>query len=465
MSLDFTADDGSRVYGTFTSGIPANTDWSLFLWVKRSPTLAAGAWETIGALTADTGINANHVKINCPNSSTKLNFTAKDTSDNTVALTGLSTGDTDDEWIPILISHDYTDGSTRSTKVYATVSENVVTDTTISQFASAAKNALILGKEVDYSLGTWSGLLSHACVWNGKALTAGNFTSLIAGIDPTTIESGSVHAHYPCVDNLEDASGNGEVTLTHSGTAVYSADEPFTLTADVTVVDVDTNEVLVNGQQNVVTTGTVFEAVQGTGSMALTSGAITSAFIIDTWADTSIQGDLVQGNIPFTTASYAVSVKVTNDSASTDSLLVTLNPEADTAVIELTSPTEGDGQVDITGTPATADQYHHDDILYLEDGTTPTAYTVSVDATGKYTIGGSPVDGTYKFKVRHWNQTTWGVSDISLGTVQTVVISSGSEVYSGGGAVRRRRRARRRAQMQMMYLLNQTPDLNVYYDE
>ncbi|MCP4260651.1 MAG: hypothetical protein GY774_24465 [Planctomycetes bacterium] len=430
MSLDFTADDGSKVYGTFTSGIPANTDWSLFIWVKRSPTLNAGAWETIGALTADTSSNTDQVKINCPNSSTKLNFTARDTGDNTVALTGLSTGDTDDEWIPILISHDYTDGSTRSTKVYATVSENTATNTAIAQFASGAKNALILGKEVDYNPGTWSGLLSHACVWNGKALTAGNFTSLIAGIDPTTIEAGSVHSHYPLISDLADASGNGEVTLTHSGTAVYSADEPFTLAAGVTITNVDTDNIIQNKQQNVVTTVTGAGATQGTGSKVLTSGAITSAFTIDSGADTSIQGDPVQGNIPFTTASHAVFVKVTDDSASTDSLEIEYNPEDDTAVIELLNPTEGDGQVDITGTPATADLYHHDDILYLEDGTTPTAYTVSIDATGKYTIGGSPPDGTYKFKVRHWS-AGWDVNFLSLGAVQTVIIESLPSVYSG----------------------------------
>ncbi len=198
----------------------------------------------------------------------------------------------------------------------------------------------------------------------------------------------------------------------------------------VDVTDVDTDEVLVNGQQNVVTGGTNFEAAQGAGTMVLINGAITSAFTIDSWADTSIQGDLVQGNVPFTTASYAVSVKVTNDSASTDSLLVTFNPEDDTAVIELLNPTEGDGQVDITGTPATADLYHHDDILYLEDGTTPTAYTVSIDATGKYSFSGPPA-GTYKFKVRHWNQTDWDVSDISLGTVQTVIITEAAAVSSG----------------------------------
>ncbi|MCP4256813.1 MAG: hypothetical protein GY774_04700 [Planctomycetes bacterium] len=196
----------------------------------------------------------------------------------------------------------------------------------------------------------------------------------------------------------------------------------------VTIANVDTDNIIQNEQQNVVTTVTGAGATQGTGSKALTSGAITSAFTIDSWADTSIQGDPVQGNIPFTTASNAVFVKVTTDSASTDSLEIEYKPEDNTAVIELLNPTEGDGQVDITGTPATTDQYHYT-ILYESDGVTPASATVSIDETGAIIISDDPADGTYKFYVRHWNQTNWDA--VTPSTEQIVIIDSGVDINTG----------------------------------
>jgi len=212
--------------------------------------------------------------------------------------------------------------------------------------------------------------------------------------------------------------------LTTSGTDL-AVTGSFTIDPDsaaVTITDVDTDETLVNNQSNVVTTGTNFEAAQGTGVMRLTDGSITSNFTIDSWSDVSVQGDLVQGNVPFTTASHAVAVEIINDSASSDMLVITFNPEADTAVVELASPVETGGHIAITGTPVTGDQYHYDSILYESDGVTPTVYTVSVSATGFITTGGSPPAGTYKFKVRHWNQTDWDETSLATGAVQTVVI-------------------------------------------
>jgi len=213
--------------------------------------------------------------------------------------------------------------------------------------------------------------------------------------------------------------------LTTSGTDL-AVTGSFTIDPDstaVTITDVDTDETLVNNQLNVVTTGTNFEAAQGTGVMRLTDGSITSNFTIDSWSDVSVQGDLVQGNVPFTTASHAVAVEIINDSASSDMLAVTFDPEADTAVVELASPVETDGHIAITGTPVTGDQYHYDSILYESDGVTPTVFTVSVSATGFITTGGSPTPGaTFKFKARHWDQTNWDESSLSTGAVQTVII-------------------------------------------
>ncbi len=217
-------------------------------------------------------------------------------------------------------------------------------------------------------------------------------------------------------------TGTSSYDMTGDGFIATSWAIAASAPAEVEITSVNGGNPITNGQQNVVTTGSNFEASQAGGSMSLVSGAISSDFTIDSWADGSIQGDTVQGNIPFTSASWAVSLEVTNDAASSDSLVVQFNPENDTSVIELLNPVEGDGHVNITGTPASADQYHYTSILYESDGVTPTAYTVSIDATGAITIGNDPADGTYKIWVRHWDQTNWDQG--TPGTEQIVIIST-----------------------------------------
>lgn len=120
---------------------------------------------------------------------------------------------------------------------------------------------------------------------------------------------------------LLDAGTAGTVTptaWTHTssptGTAEWSV---YTIALrdlqPVHVTDVDTDEAVGIVQQNVVCTGDSFEAVQGTGVLELWSdpaGTTQVAQTIDSWSDTSIQFDVVQGALPEGT----VYVVVTNDS-------------------------------------------------------------------------------------------------------------------------------------------------------
>ena len=69
------------------------------------------------------------------------------------------------------------------------------------------------------------------------------------------------------------------------------------------------------GNNNLTITGKGFEATQGTGKVEIwddTSGTTKTTQTIDSWSDTSIQIDTVQGSLPDDTVVYVV---VTNDSA------------------------------------------------------------------------------------------------------------------------------------------------------
>ena len=192
----------------------------------------------------------------------------------------------------------------------------------------------------------------------------------------------------------------------------------------VSITDVDTDEIIQNGQTGIDTITTGAEASQGTGSIALITGAISAAQTITAWGELAQTFSFVQGDNPFDTASYQNQIKITNNSAETDTINVSSIPEANTAVVELSSPLTGTGYIESTPAAVTGDQFHYQSILYL-DGV-PTAYTISIAADAEYIISGDPPDGVYTIKVRHWNQTNWGVSDIGSGAIQTFTIGSGS---------------------------------------
>lgn len=76
-----------------------------------------------------------------------------------------------------------------------------------------------------------------------------------------------------------------------------------------TITQVDNDDQIIYGQNNIVVTGQRFEALQGTGKLELwsdTIGTIKTVQTIDSWSDTSIQFDSVQGSLPEDQTIYAV---------------------------------------------------------------------------------------------------------------------------------------------------------------
>lgn len=188
----------------------------------------------------------------------------------------------------------------------------------------------------------------------------------------------------------------------------------------VTITDVDTDNTITSDQLNVVTTGTGFGAAQGTGSVTLRSGTVTSTQTIDTWADLSIQADTVQGNIPYTDVNQAVTYRVTNDDTTFDDQVVTLNPIANfqlvTGVAVVTDSTSLYGFV-TGGTAVDTDQL---DVPDQSDN----AQAVTYNADGTFSLGGTGADQLTG--VRYWSS----VDELWSGPVN-ITLSDGAIVSSG----------------------------------
>ena len=115
-----------------------------------------------------------------------------------------------------------------------------------------------------------------------------------AGISNSTIDlSGTNSGRTSASDTAYDwlinvAQGNNTVTINNSNT---------------TISDVDSDENISPSQTNVILTGTGFRATQSTGKLELANNAnyssatIKVAQSIDSWSDTSIQFDVVQGGL------------------------------------------------------------------------------------------------------------------------------------------------------------------------
>ena len=161
----------------------------------------------------------------------------------------------------------------------------------------------------------------------------------------------------------------------------------------VTITDVDTDEIITNGQTGIVITGTGFEATQSTGTVTIDGVTQT---IEASWADTSIPITHVLGVMKF----GAQTLTVTNASAGSANQAITVNPAAGYSYVTLTSV----GSSDIT---AVAPLIANDQLEY-ENTTTPSGLPVSVSAGGVITITGDPAGES--FDVRAWDSVSpsWG---------------------------------------------------------
>lgn len=99
------------------------------------------------------------------------------------------------------------------------------------------------------------------------------------------------------------------------------------------ITDVDGDNIITSTQANVVITGTTLGATQGTGGVTLIDGLLTQSLSVDSWAATSIQVDITQGNI----RNGARTVQVTTGTGTAASKAITLTPPSGTSYVDITS--------------------------------------------------------------------------------------------------------------------------------
>ncbi len=164
----------------------------------------------------------------------------------------------------------------------------------------------------------------------------------------------------------------------------------YTAATGPTITDVDTDEIIENGQTGIVVTGSAFEALQVSGDVDIAGVDQTETV----WTDTSLTFDFVLGTMKF----GAQTLTVTNDSGDSGNIAITVSPEAGHGYVDLTSVSGSD----ITAAPALA----IGDQLEYENTTTPSGLPVSVSAGGVISITGDPAGES--FQVRANDGTGWG---------------------------------------------------------
>lgn len=182
-------------------------------------------------------------------------------------------------------------------------------------------------------------------------------TSLTESIDELALEAfsdtsgtGTAHARGRLVSRITDATG----TITHwvhrSGNTVSMYWGVINLSGVdgsvyLTISDVDSDNIVSNSQQNVIITGTLFGALQGTGKVELvqnsdyTGTKITQS--VDSWSDTSIQIDISSGTL----SDSNVYLYVTTDSGSMGSIAVQVGIPPETYLEAIKNLTNGPSHI------------------------------------------------------------------------------------------------------------------------
>lgn len=123
-----------------------------------------------------------------------------------------------------------------------------------------------------------------------------NFSCSIFGLIELVRSGNSIEIHtFPNAATGTLANTKGQFSIL-SLDSIWS----YTYSFPPLVTDVNTDEKIAVGEQNNVITGTSFEATQGTGKVEMWSdvvGTIKVTQSIDSWSDTSIQFDSVQGGL------------------------------------------------------------------------------------------------------------------------------------------------------------------------
>lgn len=173
---------------------------------------------------------------------------------------------------------------------------------------------------------------------------------------------------------------------------------------DVSISDVDSDEIIAVDQTNIVINGGGFGASQGTGSVTLRQGGVSVAQTVNTWADTQIQFDMVVLASGADIKNGAAYIRVTNNSAVYSELEVFVKPRSDQFYTDLTSvATSASERIVAVPDLAAGDQ------LWIRgegDVAAPTGLVVNPDASFYFEDGTTPAT----FEVRVWDSSdsTWG---------------------------------------------------------
>lgn len=172
----------------------------------------------------------------------------------------------------------------------------------------------------------------------------------------------------------------------------------------VTVTDVATDEAITADQTNVVVTGTGFGASQDSGSVTIRQGSTSVTQTIDSWADTSIQFDVVFDST--TDLKYgAATLRVTEDGGAYGEIAITISPPSGRVYTDLLTPntTAAYRLSALSSDLVAGDQVEG---RGLGDTAFPSGHTIETDGT--VTLG-SGITGT-AFEARAWDasDSTWG---------------------------------------------------------
>lgn len=213
------------------------------------------------------------------------------------------------------------------------------------------------------------------------------------------------------------------VTTTIGMLAVGTLIEPAVVTVDVT--DVDTDE-SITGTQTFTITGTGFEASQGAGHVRAydPGGTLYQSLSINSWSDTSISATMSVGATP-TGVRYGVgAIRVTNNSASQDSLATTFTVPTGKNYVNLTSvEAEAANRITAVGDLAINDQIEWSNVV----GGTVADVTINADAT--FVVGAAVTS----FDVRVHNVVDgWGsLATQTIGETPEITISSLPDATAG----------------------------------
>jgi hypothetical protein len=285
-----------------------------------------------------------------------------------------------------------------------------------------------LGATTDTSSGTLYGVVDSAANIsgitaaqikagnnNGDAAAVASSNSAVSTTSPTTaitgLTAGTLYSYA-----VVQTSGSDSNVLTGTFTTAAAG-----LTASITSI---TDPITTGGSATI--TGTGFDTTQGTGFVTQEGIAVTETG----WSDTSVI--ITSLTVESTVTKYGTQTfLLENDDGNSDTITADVDPASGNSYVDLagTLATSGD-RITATGDLVASDQLRYQNVLWQSGS--PTAYTVSVDATGLFTIGNGPVPaGEYTFEVRAWDSTApgWGTA-----ADQTVNVAAPGPVITGSAS-------------------------------